>query len=413
MKNPLAIYKGLPKPIYILFVATVINGVGIFVYPFLALYLTQRLHYSAAQAGTFLTIASILYVPGSFIGSKLADTFGRKGVLLTAQILMDICYILAGFYEGTSAVPVLVLLALLFDGAVDPAREALKMDVTNQGNRQASFSFLYLGHNVGFAIGPVIAGYLFYSSPTWLFWGNGILGILSMVPVLLWIKESKPSKELIEESKQWKTTEKGEEGGLFRALVTRPKLIFFALAVTFFSYAYSQTLFGLPLFTNSLFGEDGAKLYGELMALNGIVVVLCNPIIVSSLRRFHPLANTVISGLLYTIAFSLFALATSRPSLVMLSILFTIGEIIAVTNQNFYVANNTPISHRSRFSAIMPIIMGTGHAIAPMVGGHIIQRFSIRMLWVSTGLSALVGTLGILGLYLYERKRGMTQKLSD
>ena len=51
MKLSLGIYRGLPQPIYVLFFSTVINAVGIFVYPFLTLYLTRRLGYRL-QAGT-------------------------------------------------------------------------------------------------------------------------------------------------------------------------------------------------------------------------------------------------------------------------------------------------------------------------------------------------------------------------
>jgi predicted MFS family arabinose efflux permease len=221
---------------------------------------------------------------------------------------------------------------------------------------------------------------------------------------MLKVKESKPSEETVEESKTWKSTEKGEEGGLFKALFTRPRLILFALSVTFFSYAYSQTLFALPLLTTKLFGEQGAPLYGRMMALNGIVVVICNPIIVSTLRRFHPLANTTLGGLLYAVGFSLFSFATKQPIFLMLTVIFTMGEIICATNEHFYVANNTPISHRSRFSAILPIIMGTGHAIAPVIGGTIIDGHSMSLLWISTGITALIGSTGVLLLYLTERK---------
>lgn len=404
MNKPLAIYRGLPQPIYVLFFSTVINAVGIFVYPFLTLYLTRRLGYSALEAGTYMTFASVLYVPGSMIGSKLADSIGRKPVLVIFQLLMDLCFLLAGIFEGSAAIPYLVLLALFFDGMVDPAREAMKTDVTTIGNRQASFSLIYLGHNIGFAIGPVIAGYLFYTMPSWIFYGNALAGALATCLVMLKVKESKPSKETVEESKGWKTTEKGEEGGLLKALFTRPRLLLFALSVTFFSYAYSQTLFALPLLTTKLFGEQGAPLYGRMMALNGIVVVLFNPIIVSSLRRFHPLANTTLGGLLYAVGFSLFAFAGIAPMFLLLTVVFTLGEIICATNEHFYVANNTPISHRSRFSAILPIIMGTGHAIAPIVGGTIIDGHSMSLLWISTGIAALIGSAGVFMLYLTEKK---------
>ncbi|WP_332448368.1 MFS transporter [Sphaerochaeta sp.] len=404
MKSPLSLYRGLPQPIYILFFSTIINAVGIFVYPFLALYLTRRLGYTALEAGTFMTVASVLYVPGSFIGSKLADTIGRKPVLVIFQLLMDVCFLVAGFFEGQTIVPYLVLLALFFDGAVDPAREALKTDVTTMENRQVSFSLIYLGHNIGYAVGPLIAGYLFQSAVRWIFWGNALAGFVATLLVMARIKESKPSQEVIEQSKGWKTTDKGEEGGLFKALLTRPRLLFFALSITFFSYAYSQTLFALPLLTSKLFAEDGASIYGKMMALNGLVVVLANPILVSLLRRYHPLANTTLSGLLYAAAFALFAFATKASVFFLLTILYTIGEIISATNEHYYVANNTPISHRSRFAAILPIIMGTGHAIAPIVGGTIIETSSMSMLWLSTAISAFIGSMGVFLLYLTEKK---------
>ncbi|NCC64834.1 MAG: MFS transporter [Spirochaetia bacterium] len=405
MNNPFLLYRGLPKPIYILFFATVINGIGIFVYPFLTLYLTGRLGYSALQAGTFMTLASVLYVPGSFIGSKLADTIGRKPVVVIFQLLMDGCFILAGIFEGQTIVVYLVLLALFFDGAVDPAREALKTDVTAMENRQLSFSFIYLGHNMGYAIGPVIAGYLFHTAPKWIFFGNAGFGILSVLLILWKVKESKPSKELIEESHSWDSTEKGETGSLLKALLTRPRLLLFAFSVTFYSYAYSQTLFALPLLTSKLFGQSGAPLYGKMMALNGIVVVLFNPILVSSLRRFHPLANSSLSGILYAAGFGLFAFATSNIAFLILTVVYTFGEIIAATNEQFYIANNTPISHRGRFSAILPILMGTGHAIAPITGGMIIERYSINSLWLIAAATSLLGAFGVFCLYLTEKHK--------
>ncbi|HHT81143.1 MAG TPA: MFS transporter [Spirochaetales bacterium] len=404
VENPLALYKGLNQSVYVLFIATMINGVGIFVYPFLALYLTQRLGYSTLEAGSFMTVASLLYVPGSFLGSKLADKIGRKPVMVASQLLMDGCFILCGFWEGSPIIPFLILIGLFFDGAVDPAREALKTDVTTIKDRQVAFSLLYLGHNLGYAFGPIIAGYLFYANPKWLFWGNALAGILSTLLVMWKIRETKPSKEVLRESLDWMTSEKGEEGGIIKALLTRPKLILFAFFITFFSYAYSQTLFALPLLTTDLFGLQGAPLYGKMMALNGIVVVLFTPLLVSKLRRFHPLANTVISGLLYAVAFSLYAFAKLPLSFLILTAVFTLGEIISATNEHFYIANNTPISHRARFSAILPIIMGTGHAIAPLVGGAIIASHSMNLLWISTGASALVGSLGVFGIYLYEKR---------
>lgn len=395
MKHPLSIYRGLPQPIYTLFFSTVINSVGIFVYPFLTLYLTQRLGYPPARAGRVITIAAILYIPGSLIASHLTDAIGRRKVFIPCELLMNSCYVAAGILEGTAWVVPLVLSALFFDGMVDPVREAMKTDVTGSENRQASFSLIYLGHNIGFALGPIIAGMFFYRNPKWLFFGNGLAGFLSLLLVSVNVKESKPSKAIIALSRGWESAERGEEGGLLTALFSRPTLLLFALCITFFSYAYSQTLFALPLLTTTLYGEAGAPLYGRMMAVNAVTVVLLTPLIVTSLRRFNALANIAVSGILYTIGFSLFGFAHRELTFLALVVIYTLGEIIAATNQGYWVANNTPISHRGRFSAILPIIMGSGHAIAPIVGGAIIQYASMDVLWVTTALASLAGTAGI------------------
>jgi MFS family permease len=83
---------------------------------------------------------------------------------------------------------------------------------------------------------------------------------------------------------------------------------------------------------------------------------------------------------------------------------YTLGEVIDATNTQYYIANNTPMSHRARFNAVLPVVMGTGHAIAPLIGGQISSRYGLEKLWVLVGITALVGTFGVLILYAKERK---------
>ncbi len=407
MKTPLSIYRGLPSSIYVLFASQVINSAGSFVYPFLTLYLTQRLGYSALQAGMALTFSALLYVPGSLVGSKLADTIGRKPVMVTFQILMDLTYIACGFVEGTKFLLPMVLLAHLFDGAVDPAREALKSDVTTMENRQNSFSFLYLGHNVGYAIGPFVAGYLFLLAPSWLFWGNGIAGLIATTFVIFKIPESKPSDEVLEASKTWKSTEKGEEGGILKALRARPQVLLFTLFLSISWYAYSQMYFALPLVTTSLFGSSGSRLYGNLMGFNGLLVVLFNPIFVHRLKSNHPLTNCGFANLLFMVTFIGFSWVTRSPFFFLLAIGYTFAEIIQATNDHYWIANNTPITHRGRFNAIIPMIVGSGNAIAPTIGGAIITNYGFGVLWIITAAAAFIAAAGIFILRLQEKEQAL------
>jgi MFS family permease len=218
------------------------------------------------------------------------------------------------------------------------------------------------------------------------------------------VPESKPDQAAIEASYHTDSPEKAHPGGFFKALLSRPRLLILAVCITFFSFAYSQSLFALPLYTTSLYGEAGATLYGSMMSLNAIVVVCSNAFIVMILRRFHPLRNIAIAGILYAVGFTCMGLVQAPIWLYLLTIIFTLGEVIDATNTHYYIANNTPISHRARFSAILPVIMGLGHGIAPLIGGQISTRYGLGYVWIVIGISAMVGTVGIISLYATEKR---------
>ncbi len=402
LREMINLYRGLPKPIYALFFATIMNGLGIFVYPFMVLLLTQHLGFSDAWTGAFMSLAALAYLPGSFVGGKLADKIGRKKVMVYGQLLASSMFIVCGFLGKSHLIPLFIFFHLMFDGATDPARSALMTDATTQENRQVSFSLNYLGYNIGFSVGPLIGGFLFYRAPQWLFFGNAIAGFVAIIFVAFTVPESIPDQKAIEASYSSDSTERGHPGSWLQAMLSRPRLLLLAVCITFFSFAYSQSLFALPLYTTRLYGEAGATLYGSIMSLNAIVVVLSNAFLVMALRRFHPLRNIALAGILYAVGFSCLGLAQQPIWFYVLATIYTLGEVIDATNTQYYIANNTPMSHRARFSAILPVIMGTGHAIAPLIGGQVSTRYGLEILWILVGITAIVGTVGILILYWTE-----------
>ena len=76
LEKTIAPYRGLPRSVYTLFVATVVNGAGIFVFPFMALILTRRFGLSEKETGDIVFLTTVAYVPGTLLGGRLADRFG-------------------------------------------------------------------------------------------------------------------------------------------------------------------------------------------------------------------------------------------------------------------------------------------------------------------------------------------------
>jgi len=401
-----AIYRGLPAPVYILFLATVINGIGIFVFPFMTLFLTKNLGMSEADAGNYMLIASIAYVPGTLIGGRLADRLGRKKVMIAAQLLSGLMYVPCGFLGNSRLIPWFILASLFFDGVTDPARTAMSTDLTTPENRQAAFSFIYLGHNLGFAFGPLIAGLLFVSAPSWLFWGNAIAILAATSLVLALVPETRPDRAAIEATIGSGSTEEAHEGGLLAALRSRPFLLAYTLITTFYGFVYAQHRFALPLQTEALFGDRGAAFYGGLMSLNAVlVIVLATPIVKLTAKK-PPIWSVAFAGLLFALGFGAIAFAKTPFMFYVTTAIWTLGEIVNATNDGAYVANHTPISHRGRFQSILPIIGGTGFAVSSSFVGGMISRVGLSPVWPMLGMVAAAAAAGIFLLGALEARAG-------
>lgn len=298
MKKPrgLILYTGLPRSVYILFFARVINCLGNFVFPFLTTYLTLHLSLGAEKTGVIVTLAVLAYLPGSILGGKLADLLGRKFTMILFQFLSASCLVPCAFLGRSMIIPYILILYGLFCGGSQPANSAMIADITGRKDRQAAFSLLYLGVNIGSAAGPLVAGLLYTNHLQWIFIGDAATTYISLILVALFVKESLPLKCGIEENrKDIISEEKAERGNIFEVLDKRPALIIFALISAIYSFVYIQQQFSMPMMVNSLFGENGPRFYGTLMSVNAIVVITMTTVIINITRNFKPVYNLSLS----------------------------------------------------------------------------------------------------------------------
>ena len=128
-------YKGLPHQVYIILMARIISAMGMFVYPFLTLFLSSRLGFSEVDIGKFLLIVSMSYIPAAMIGGKLADSLSRKNTYLAAMACSDIALLVAGFLTESISVIYLLLVAFFFMNMSMPIMAAMMMDLTAPVNR--------------------------------------------------------------------------------------------------------------------------------------------------------------------------------------------------------------------------------------------------------------------------------------
>lgn len=395
-------YKGLSKEMYVLFIVRIINAMGNFIYPILTLFLTQKLGYSTSYAGFILLIASIAYIPGSILGGILSDSWSRKNTIFLFSALSGISFILAGIFNSYFYLtPIIIILANVLNGVAQPANTAMVGDLTTKENRKTAFSLLYLGHNIGFAIGPAIGGILFENYTSLLFIGNGLITLFSANLIRTFIKENKNSINE-EDILQQEVIEESYTESSIKLIWNNKRLLYFALISTFISFIFAQNNFTLPMQVNDML-ENGARYYGLLMSLNGVVVIFFTSIITSITKELKASISIALAGLFCAVGFGILYFADSFGIFITSTIIWTIGEILNSTNSNVYIMENTPESHRGRFYSILPLLTGAGYAITPVIMGKYLEIFNIQSSWILVSLVGLVVFGGMLMLYNKER----------
>lgn len=394
-------YMGLPKEVYILFLGKIINCIGAFVHPLLSLILIQKVGLSISEAGLFVTCAAIFQAPCILLGGKLIDSIGRKKVIIGAQSVAAILFIICGFLEPSSTLAIFIIAASCFSAMAQPAYDSMVGDITTKENRKASFSLIYMGVNLGFSIGPLLGGLLFQNYLPLVFIGDAITTLISIGLIGFFIKETHPiinsnsdNTSVVEPTDN---LEKEETGSVFKVFFKRPILIYYALLMLTFHLAYSQLGFAIPIQLGQLFGSDGAKYFGLLSSCNGLFVILLTPIITVVTRKYRILTIIASGGILYSIAFGSCSFISILPMFFIVILVITIGEIAISINSGTFIANLTPASHRGRVNAMLPLIYGLGHALGPGLMGGMIDSIGLNKAWL---IIALIVGVGAVCMYL-------------
>lgn len=395
---------------YIMFGATVINRFGDFVMPFLTMYLTIKIGLSYEIAGIIVTISSLMGIPSSILGGKFADELGRKKTYLIAQGGAALSLLPCAFLKNPVPIVIFLLLSTFFHGAVRPPMNAIVTDILPPQQRQLGFSLQYLGINVGVALGPIVAGFLFNNFLPMLFIGDAITSFIALFLIWKNIKEVKPEnlKETVYSEK-----EKEEKGNTINALLKRPQILIFLIVYILYSFVYTQHRFSLPLTTDAVFGSEGASKFGFLMSINAFTVLFCTVAVTSITKHLKPLINITIAGIIYAVGFGMLGIIHSYPMFLLSTVIWTLGEILVVTNFGVYLADNSPSNFRARFNAVGSLSWSLGAALGTSIAGRFLQEIGLNYIWLLTFVLSILGTVGMFGIYIVGKKRRAIVKVGE
>ncbi|MDD7795707.1 MDR family MFS transporter [Clostridium sp. 'White wine YQ'] len=400
MLNKFNIYKGLPKTIYIVFIVQIINRFGDFVMPFMTLFLIKKLNMPLSMVGIIVMVTSLITIPGSMLGGTFADKLGRKKTYIFAQTASALFLVPCAFLGTSYIIVAFLMISTFFNGAVRPALHAIIADVLPPEKRQAGYSLQYLGINIGVAIGPIVAGFLFNNFLPMLFIGDSLTSFIALGLAYIYIKETKPN--LIKGENNPK--EKLKKDNIVQILLGKPEILVFLAIYIIFTVVSTQSTFALPLMIDKVFAIDGAEKYGFLMSVNAITVIFLTVFITRLTRRIHSLINILVAIMLYGIGLGMIGIIKSYTLFVISTVIWTIGEILIVTNFGVYLANKSPSDYRARFSAIGSLSWATGASVGTSLGGKYIQKQGIVEVWPLAFVLCSFSAFLMFLLYLHSTK---------
>lgn len=372
---------------------------GAFIMPLLTLILTQKLGYTKSDAGGMISFLILTQAPCLILGGKLADSIGRKRIIVICSLAGALLYIFCGFLPQSGKMILFIVAAADLGTMAFPAFDATLADLTEPENRQSAFSLLYFGANIGMAISPIVGGLLFKDHLPLLFFLDAATTIGYTAVIARNVPETFRHKQPDAVSPEPSLKKRS----LYSVLKRAPVLVIFICLLFFYDFCYSQWNFMLPAQFGDLYSQDGARMFSILSSANAFTVILLTPVVTSLSRRFRPLAIMATGGFLYFTAYLGFALGSGLTLFFFFGELFTLGEIITTIQIGAFVTGHSPADCRGRVSAFEQFVRGAAYAWGPFAMGRVLAATGYQTSWLLIASFILVGAVGMALLNRKDR----------
>src|SRR5689334_12578004 len=194
------IYHEFPRLFWIVVGISFVDRIGgTLLFPFFALYITQKFNVGMTEAGILLGLSSLFGLIGSTIGGALTDKFGRKQLILFGLVFSALSTLTLGLVNQISVLYPLMVVVGLLSNVAHPAHDAMIADILPEKQRQEGFGILRVVGNFAWIIGPTIGGVVANINFFYLFVIDSVVSCLIAVIIFRVIPETKPAPQAHEQ----------------------------------------------------------------------------------------------------------------------------------------------------------------------------------------------------------------------
>ena len=393
-------YNEFPRTFWTLVGASFIDRLGgTMIFPFFALYVTQKFNVGMTQAGVLLAIFSVAGLVGSMIGGALTDKFGRRGMVLFGLVFSALSSVSMGLVNELSHFYLLAIVVGSLSNIAGPAHQAMVADLLPEEKRTEGFGILRVAANLAWIFGPMIGGLIAGRSYLMLFILDAITSLIVAFIVFRAIPETKPQEPETEQKKTLAQTFAG-----YRVVLADRLYLVYLLVSMFMLIAYQQMYHTLSVYLRDSHGipESG---YGALLSIDAALVVLLQFWVTRRVRDRPPMVMMALGTALYMVGLTMFGFVSAYWLFIVAILLLTFGEMVVMPISQALAARFAPEDMRGRYMAFYSLAWAVPSTIGPWAAGLILDNYNPDWVWYAAGIVCAIAVIGFLSLHMSAQKR--------
>ena len=401
-------FRGLSREVWLLSFVLFVNRCGTMVLPFLVLYLTTQQGFSESEAGVVLALYGVGAMCGIALGGWLTDRLGYRPVMLASMGLSGLGFIAFGFLRSSAALHVGAVVLGLLGEAFRPANGAAVAVFSAPAQRARAFGLNRLALNLGFTVGPALGGFLAGFDYGWLFWLDGLTCLVAAGLLARALPSSaeapagqegdvRPASDLDSEART-EAIRYPWQDGLFRTVF----LLIFAHEIVFFQIQSTY-----PLYLSEVRGLSTAWI-GSLFAVNTVIIVAFEMLLVKRLEAARPFVVIGVAGLFVGLGFGLLPLFESLPGIILLVGVWTVGEMLLAPISMAWVSDRADERCRGAYLAAFGMTYSISSALAPLLGTWVYEHQGPDQVW---WWSLAIGLFSMVAFLALERATGRDRRI--
>ncbi|MCC7187351.1 MAG: MFS transporter [Anaerolineales bacterium] len=389
-------YTEFPPLFWIVVFTLFIDSIGsTLLFPFFALYITEKFNVGMTQAGVLIGMSSLFGIVGSMIGGALTDRFGRRKLILVGLVFSAFSSLSFGLASNVNLLYLLVVFVGILSRLANPAFDAMMADILPESKRQEGFGIMRVVFNLAWIFGAALGGLIASHSFLALFVADAIIS--SLVAVILYFKlpETMPQRHEIEKRREsFLQTVSG-----YRIVLRDFAYTAFILAGVLSLLVYQQEYSSFPVYLRDLHNINSTA-YGTMLAIAGLEVVLLQFWVSRVIRKYPPFWMMVIGTLFFMVGFAMVGFIRGIPMFLLTVIVITFGEMIVFPTNRVIAVAFAPVDMRGRYMAIYDLGWTLPATFGPAAAGLILDHYNPNLLWYIGGLMCAVSALWYYALHL-------------